>query len=46
MIAENRSWQELCEAASAETDPEQLMDIVSELMKALDERDATEKGRA
>ncbi len=38
MSAENRTWQELCEAASKEPDSEQLMALVSELMKALDER--------
>jgi hypothetical protein len=40
MIAENRSWQELCVAASQEPDPKRLIAIISELVKALDERDA------
>ncbi len=37
-----RDWRELCEAVVKEQNPEHLMDLVSELMKALDER----KGRA
>jgi hypothetical protein len=43
MTAENRTWQELCEAASQESDPTQLMEIVAELMQALDERDRLAK---
>jgi hypothetical protein len=39
MAAETRTWQELCEAASQESDPTQLMALVAELMQALDERD-------
>jgi len=42
--AENRTWQELCDAASKEPDPEQLMVLVSELMKALDNRKAPARG--
>lgn len=38
MSAETRTWQELCEAASKEPDPQQLMRLISELMKALDNR--------
>jgi hypothetical protein len=38
MSVEKREWQELCEAASKEYDPEKLMALISELMKALDER--------
>lgn len=38
MSAENRTWQELCEAASKESDSDQLMRLISELMKALDQR--------
>ncbi|MGB9197352.1 MAG: hypothetical protein WCB53_10575 [Terriglobales bacterium] len=38
MSAENRTWQELCEAASKEPDSEQLMTLISELIKALDKR--------
>jgi hypothetical protein len=38
MATEDRTWQELCEAASKEPDSEQLMVLISELMKALDER--------
>jgi hypothetical protein len=37
MTAENRTWQELCEAASKEPDPQQLMVLVAELVKALDQ---------
>jgi len=38
MSVENRTWRELCEAACKEPDPEQLMTLVSELVKALDGR--------
>jgi hypothetical protein len=38
MTAENRDWQELCEAASKEPDSGRLMALVSELIEALDER--------
>jgi hypothetical protein len=38
MTAENRNWQDLCEAASKEPDSERLMSLVSELIEALDER--------
>lgn len=38
MTVEKRDWQELCEAASKEHDSEQLMTLISQLMKALDER--------
>ena len=38
MSAESRTWQELCEAASKEPDSEQLMTLISELIKALDNR--------
>ena len=41
MIAENRTWQELCEAASQESDSEQLLTLVSELVKALDKSHPT-----
>ncbi len=44
MIVENRTWQELCAAASKEPDPEQLMVLVSHLMKALDERKPPARG--
>lgn len=37
MSAETRTWQELCEA-SKEPDPQQLMRLISEMMKALDNR--------
>ena len=39
MTEGTRTWQELCEAASQEPDPGQLMVLVAELMQALDERD-------
>jgi len=39
MTAENRDWQELCEAASKEPDSERLMVLVSELILALDEHE-------
>jgi hypothetical protein len=38
MTGESRNWHELCEAASKEPDSERLMALVSELIKALDER--------
>ena len=38
MYAEDRCWQDLCEAASKEMNSEKLIALVSELMKALDER--------
>ena len=43
MSVQNRSWQELCEAASKESDSEQLLALVTELMKALDERNISTK---
>jgi hypothetical protein len=46
MTAENRTWQELCEAASNEPDPEKLMALISELMRVLDERDNALQTRA
>lgn len=44
MTAEDRTWQELCEAASQESDTEQLLTLVSELMKALDKPNPGSKG--
>jgi len=38
MSSEKRDWRELCEAASKEQDPEKLRVIISELIRALDER--------
>lgn len=38
MCGEKRDWESLCEAASKEQDPNKLMVLISELMKALDER--------
>ena len=43
MTAENRTWQELCVAASQESDTEQLLTLVSELMKALDKSHPTSR---
>jgi hypothetical protein len=34
----NEDWQELCKAAANESDPAKLIDLISELNKALDER--------
>jgi hypothetical protein len=44
MTAENRDWQDLCEAASKEPDSKRLMNLVSELIKALDERKTPANG--
>ena len=33
-----KDWRKLCEAASKEEDPDKLMLLVSEIIKALDER--------
>ena len=38
MTAENRDWQALCAAVSKEPDSERLMVLLSELIKALDDR--------
>ena len=46
MTADNKTWQELCEAASNESDPEKLMALISELMRALDERDNAPQTKA
>lgn len=35
---EKRDWRELCEAVSKEQNSDELMVLVSELVKALDER--------
>jgi len=37
-MAQKRDLRELCEAASKEQDPEKLRAIITELIKALDER--------
>jgi hypothetical protein len=34
----NEDWQELCKAAANEPDPAKLINLISELNKALDER--------
>jgi hypothetical protein len=39
-----KDWRELCEAASKEEDPQKLMELVSEINKALDERDLKREG--
>lgn len=46
MTGETRTWQELCEAASQESDPTQLMALIAKLMQALDERDQSTKADA
>ena len=38
MTPESLTWQELCEAASKESDSERLISLVSELIEALDKR--------
>jgi hypothetical protein len=43
MFLEKRDWQELCEAASKEQDPDKLKLIISELIKVLDERKRTQR---
>jgi len=35
----NESWQDLCKAAANELDPKKLMDLITELNRALDKRD-------
>ena len=44
MTAENRDWQDLCEAASKETDSERLITLVSKLIRALDEHKTPANG--
>jgi hypothetical protein len=43
-VSEDRTWQELCAAASKEPGPEQLMALVSDLMKGADERKLPARG--
>jgi hypothetical protein len=43
MIAENRTWQEICEAAIQESDPVKLRDLITDLMRAFNERDRPAK---
>jgi hypothetical protein len=38
MSVDTRSWQELCEAITNETDSRQLMWLTAKLLRALDER--------
>jgi hypothetical protein len=38
MSVETRSWQELCEAVTIETDSKQLMGLVAKLLEALENR--------
>ena len=40
MFGEKRDWKAICEAATKEEDPEKLMVLIAELMRALDERKA------
>lgn len=39
-----KDWRKLCEAAAKEEDPNKLMELVSEINKALDERDLKREG--
>lgn len=34
-----KDWRELCQAAASEQDPNKLMKLVAEIIKALDSRD-------
>jgi hypothetical protein len=43
MFGEKRDWKAICEAATKEQDPEKLMVLIAELMRALDERKAAAK---
>ena len=43
MIAETRTWQEICEAAIQESDPVKLRDLITDLMRAFNERDRPAK---
>lgn len=43
MGGEKRDWRVLCEAVGKEKDPEQLITLITELMKALDERKTSVK---
>lgn len=38
-MTEDKDWRELCKEAATEMDPEKLMDLISSITKALDERD-------
>jgi hypothetical protein len=46
MTAETKTWQELCEAVSHESNPTRLMALIAELMRALDERDQSANANA
>jgi hypothetical protein len=39
-----KDWRKLCEAAAKEEDPNKLMELVSEINKALDERNLKREG--
>ena len=39
-----KDWRKLCEAAAKEEDSHKLMELVSEINKALDERDLKREG--
>jgi len=39
-------WRSLCELASEEEDPQKLMELVSKISRALEERSAQPKARA
>lgn len=40
---ESKDWRELSEAASRETDPQRLMDLIRALNKALERREREQK---
>jgi len=40
-----KSWLELCEAASREQDPEKLLELVTALNDLLEQRDLEEKAK-
>jgi len=41
----DKSWLELCEAASREHDPEKLLELITALNDALEEREQQEKAK-
>jgi DNA polymerase II large subunit len=41
----DKSWLELCEAASREQDPEKLLELITALNDALEQREREEKAR-
>jgi hypothetical protein len=41
----DKSWLELCEAASREHDPEKLLELITALNNLLEQRDLQEKAK-